>query len=106
MKLIAFLAILMLTNPELENLGSKEGEKVQFKGTVIEEFTGEPIPGATVLIKELNQEIHTDFEGNFTIENIAPGTYNIEISFVSFEKKELNDLQISENHHSMLIRMN
>jgi hypothetical protein len=106
MKLIAFLAILLLTNPELEHPENKEAEKVQFTGTVIEELTGEPVPGATILIKEFNQEIYTDFEGNFTIENIAPGTYNLVISFVSFEKKELNDLQISGNHHSMLIRMN
>lgn len=106
MKLIAFLAILLLTNPELENLESKMVEKVQFTGTVIEELTGEPIPGATVFIKEFNQEIQTDFEGNFTIENMAPGTYNLEISFVSFEKKELKDLEISDNHHSMLIRLN
>ena len=106
MKLIAFLAILLLTNPELENLESKVVEKVQFTGTVIEELTGEPIPGATVFIKEFNQEIQTDFEGNFTIENMAPGTYNLEISFVSFEKKELKDLEISDNHHSMLIRLN
>ncbi len=105
MKLIVFLAFTLFTNPELETLHSKEVEKVQFSGTVIEDISGEPLPGASITVKEINQEIYTDFDGNFTIEDLAPGTYNLEVSFVSFEKKELKDLQISNEHNSMLIRL-
>jgi hypothetical protein len=105
MKLIAILAFLLFTNPELENL-NKEADKVQFSGTVIEEFSGEPVPGATIYVRETNQEIFTDFDGNFTIENLAPGTYNLEVSFVSFEKEELKDLQISGENNSLMIRLN
>jgi hypothetical protein len=106
MKLIVFLALTLFTNPELEALNGKEVEKIQFSCTVIEDMTGEPIPGASITIKEINQEIYTDFDGNFTIEDLASGTYNLEVSFVSFEKKELKDLQISNEHNSMLIRLN
>jgi hypothetical protein len=106
MKLIAILALLLLTNPELENMENNKVEKIQFTGTVIEELTGEPIPGATVHILDSDQKIYTDFEGNFTIDNLTPGTYNLEVSFVSFGKKELKDLEISEKQHSLLIRLN
>ncbi len=106
MKLIAFLAILLMVNPELEKLENSEVDKVQFTGTVIEELTGEPIPGATIHIKEFNQDIYTDFEGNFAFNDLAPGTYNLEVSFVSFDKKELKNIEISSDNHSMLIRLN
>ena len=105
MKLIAWLALLLLTNPDVENI-KKDNIKIQFYGTVIEEMTGEPIPGATILIKEFNQKIYTDFDGNFTIEDLIPGTYNLEVQFVSFEKKELKDLEITSESNSMLIRLN
>jgi hypothetical protein len=105
MKLIIILAFLMLTNPELENLDTSS-DKIQFNGTVIEEITGEPIPGATIVIRETSQEIFTDFDGNFTIENLTPGTYNLEVSFISFEKEELKDVQIDRENSSMLIRLN
>lgn len=106
MKLIAILAFLVFTNPELETLNHHEAEKIQFNGTVIEDLTGEPIPGATIFIEEFNQKIYTDFDGNFTIRNLTPGTYNLEVSYVSFEKKELKELQISDDHNSLLIRLN
>jgi len=105
MKLIAWLALLLLTNPDVENI-KKDNIKIQFYGTVIEEMTGEPIPGATIHIKEFNQKIYTDFDGNFTIEDLIPGTYNLEVQFVSFEKKELKDLEITSESNSMLIRLN
>jgi hypothetical protein len=106
MKLIAFLALLLLTNPEVENLENKGADNVRFTGTVVEELTGEPIPGASIYISGSDRPIYTDFEGNFTIEDLTPGTYNLEISFVSFEKKELKNLEISSEQHSMLIRLN
>jgi hypothetical protein len=105
MKLIIILTFLIFTNPELENLESA-ADKIQFSGTVIEELTGEPVPGATIYIQETDQEVFTDFDGNFTINDFTPGTYNLEVSFVSFEKEELTELRIDRENSSMLIRLN
>jgi hypothetical protein len=69
-------------------------------------MTGEPIPGATIFIKELNKEYHTDFDGNFTIENVIPGIYNLEVQFVSFQKKELQNININSEQGPLLIHLN
>jgi len=105
MKLFVIVAFLLITNPEINNI-EKGVKKVQLSGTVIEDITGEPIPGATIILKELNKEIYTDFDGNFTIEDLTPGKYNLEVNFVSFKKKELNALEITNEKNTLLIRLN
>ena len=110
MKLIAFLAFLFLSNPGLinntESTSPDDTGKILFSGTVIEELTGEPVPGACITIRETDQEIYTDFDGNFSVEEFTPGTYTIEVSFVSFEKEEFRDFRIDRENNSMLIRLN
>jgi hypothetical protein len=105
MKSIIILAVLLLTNPDA-GMVDKETDLIQFTGTVIEEMTGEPIPGATIFIKELNKVYHADFDGIFTIDNVMPGTYNLEVQFVSFRKKELHDIKITSEQNPLLIYLN
>jgi hypothetical protein len=105
MKLFAILFFMLFTNPEIEKTDAAV-EKIEFNGTVVEELTGEPIPGACVRILETSQEFYTDFDGNFSIDNFTPGTYNLEVQFVSFEKEELKNLSIDRDNNSMLIRLN
>ncbi|MEM7548395.1 MAG: TonB-dependent receptor [Bacteroidota bacterium] len=53
------------------------------RGTVIEDATGEPLFGVTVVVKGTTNGGVTDFDGKFEIKT-APGTYDIQASFVSF----------------------
>ncbi len=109
MKLVALLLALVLSNPAPEDKGkaseSAEKESVRFYGTVIEEMTGDPLVGAVVYVKEFDKEIYTDFDGNFVIDNLTPGQYDIEISCVSFSKKELDDIHINSTHNFVLISL-
>ena len=52
---------------------------------VITETSGMPLSGATVYVKALNKGVVTDFDGNYTIENIATGTYTISISYIGYK---------------------
>lgn len=63
-------------------------------GTVIAD--GQPLPGATVLLKGTSQGTSTDFDGNFTIEANAQSV--LVISYVGFSTKEVlvgNQTQIN-----------
>ena len=53
------------------------------KGSVVDE-SGEPVIGASVMIKGTNQGIATDIDGNFTLNN-AEGK-QIEISYIGYDK--------------------
>ncbi|MGD9555514.1 MAG: TonB-dependent receptor [Mangrovibacterium sp.] len=55
------------------------------KGMVIDKKTNEPLVGATILLDGTTTGIMTDFDGNYQIENINPGTYTIRCSFISYE---------------------
>ena len=59
------------------------------KGTVVSKTDGEPIPGATVLIKEQSKNgAATDFDGKFTLSvNKDQGT--LVVSFIGFQTLEL-----------------
>lgn len=45
---------------------------VSVKGSVIGAVSNDPIPGVIVTVTELNRQVTTDADGNFTIRNIQP----------------------------------
>ncbi|WP_298495866.1 carboxypeptidase-like regulatory domain-containing protein [uncultured Algibacter sp.] len=64
------------------------------KGTVTAD--GQPLPGATVLIKGTSQGTTTDFDGEFTIKADALST--LVISYIGYSTKEIlvgNQTQIN-----------
>ena len=54
------------------------------KGTVIEEATGKPLPGALVVIIGTKFSTLTDSEGKFYFRKMPAGKYNLEFSLFSF----------------------
>ncbi|MFZ5940037.1 MAG: TonB-dependent receptor domain-containing protein [Bacteroidota bacterium] len=56
-------------------------------GNVSDEATGETLIGATVMIQGTTQGTITDFDGNYLLKGIAPGDYNLIISYISYEKQ-------------------
>ncbi|RZK52545.1 MAG: TonB-dependent receptor, partial [Pedobacter sp.] len=61
-------------------------------GKVVDE-KGEPLPGANVLIKELNRNVQTNVDGTFTVSAPA-GNYNVAISFISYSTVTLNKVVV------------
>ncbi|MBQ0734649.1 TonB-dependent receptor [Aquimarina celericrescens] len=49
------------------------------------ESNDQPLPFANVLIKGTTKGTTTDFDGLYTIDNLEPGTYTLEFSFVGYE---------------------
>jgi len=59
------------------------------KGVVKDKKTGETIVGANVIIQGTTIGTSTDLDGNYEISGLAPGTYNVLVSFVSYKKQIL-----------------
>lgn len=53
-------------------------------GVVVDE-KNIPIPGASVILENTTQGSQTDFDGNYRISEVAPGSYNLIVSYVGFE---------------------
>lgn len=59
------------------------------KGTVIDENTGEPLIGVTVLVKGTKLGAWTDVKGNFRIKNVPVGQYSLLLKYVGHSTAEI-----------------
>lgn len=75
----AVLSGLMLLMPFLAY--SQSGT---IRGKVVEAGTGEPLIGATVAIKGTTKGALVDFEGDYILLNVAPGTYTLEARYIGY----------------------
>lgn len=64
------------------------------KGTVRDKNNNDPIIGATVILKGIEKGTITDFDGNYIIEGIKPGVYNIEVSYIGYETSSEYEIEI------------
>ena len=70
------------------------------KGQVTDAMTGETIPMANVVVLSDGVTVvggSSDFDGNFTIKPINPGTYTVEVSFIGYSTILQNNVLISPN---------
>ena len=71
-------------------------------GTIRDDASNETMIGATVVLKGTTTGTITDIDGNFSFE--APGSppYTLEVSFVGYEKKEI---QVTDASKSITVRL-
>ena len=60
------------------------GQSGKIAGTVTDAATGSPLPGVNVVVVGTQQGATTDAQGQYTILNVSPGTYDVRASFVGF----------------------
>lgn len=54
------------------------------RGVVLDSRTGEPIPGATIFITELNRGVAADNDGRFLFKSISTGEYTLQVRSLGF----------------------
>ncbi|MFC3199677.1 SusC/RagA family TonB-linked outer membrane protein [Parapedobacter deserti] len=57
------------------------------QGRVVDE-NGDPLGGASVVIKELNRQAGTNAEGLYSFTNVSYGTYTLSVSFIGYQTAE------------------
>lgn len=65
-------------------------------GTVTDDKTGEAVIGANVVIQGTQVGSSTDIEGKFLITNITKGTYNIQVSFVTYKTHTVPNVVVED----------
>ncbi|MBN1115979.1 MAG: carboxypeptidase-like regulatory domain-containing protein [Bacteroidales bacterium] len=71
-------------------------------GKIYDAKTNETLIGATVVINETTKGTITDFDGNFSLENVNPGTYNLLISYVSYKTLEVKSIAVTSGQATNL----
>lgn len=67
-------------------------------GKVTEEDSGEPVLFGNVALYKggvLITGVETDFDGNYSITNIDPGTYDVEATYVGFNPQRITDVIVA-----------
>ncbi|MEJ5305207.1 MAG: TonB-dependent receptor [Ignavibacteria bacterium] len=63
-------------------------------GKVTDARTGDPLPGANVLIVGTELGAATNAKGEYFIINVVPGTYDVRVSFVGYATQIIKDVRI------------
>lgn len=64
-------------------------QSTSIKGKIIDE-AGVVLPGSSVLLEGTSKGTMSDFDGNFSIDGIENGTYNIIVSYVGYSKRMIS----------------
>ncbi len=64
------------------------------KGVISNKMTGEPLPGANILIQGTSIGAASDLKGHFFIPKVPPGTYRLIVTYIGY-KKEIREIKIT-----------
>ncbi|TAF74691.1 MAG: TonB-dependent receptor [Bacteroidetes bacterium] len=87
-KIVTILSFFIFT-------GFAFAQKGKLAGKVTDKATGEDIIGATILIEGTTIGATTDLDGKYFLQ-VAPGTYNVVVSYVSYKTKKYEGVVIKE----------
>lgn len=65
------------------------------KGKVTDAKNNEAIPFATVVVQGTQKGVTSDLDGVYEITGLKPGLYNIDVSFVGYEKKTVFEIEVT-----------
>lgn len=65
------------------------------RGTVIDNASNSPLPYVNIVIQNTNNGTTTDSLGNFVLQNVGVGRYNIQVSMIGYEPLILKDIQVT-----------
>lgn len=71
------------------------GTTGKIAGKVTDSKTKEGIPSAVVTIVGTTLGAATDFEGNYVIVNVPPGTYSVSISYIGYQPTKVNNVGVN-----------
>jgi len=84
--------ILLLTIVSVSSLWS--GTTGKLAGTITDKANGDALPGVNIIIVGTNLGAATDANGNYTILEIPPGTYDVQISYIGYRKVTVNEVRV------------
>lgn len=82
-------------------IGIASAQEGKIRGTVVKTSSGKPVIGANVHVKSTTKGDATDLDGRFEID-VKPGTYNLRLTFVSLNKRIVEDVTVKKGEVNFL----
>ncbi|ELR69528.1 TonB-dependent receptor [Fulvivirga imtechensis AK7] len=80
---------------------ASHAQKGIIRGSVIDNTSGEPLIGVTVILNGTTTGAATDFDGKFEIAT-EPGTYTLQVSFISYQKLSIEGVKVIDGEVSVI----
>ncbi len=64
-------------------------------GRVVDVQTGDPLPGANVMIEGTSMGAASDLDGYYVILNVPPGSYTLSASMIGYQKETITGVKVS-----------
>ena len=88
MKKIALILLLQFMGVWLFAITNESSGTLQITGKITDE-KGTPLVGATITVENFLQGTTSSLDGSYTIKRLKPGGYTISVSFIGYEKKNV-----------------
>lgn len=81
-----------------QNVIDTQKQTVDFMGVIIDEKTGEPLVGVTVMLSKegFQKGVMSDLNGKFIFTELAAGNYKLKLTYVSYEGKEMDNISLEQ----------
>lgn len=93
---ISLTVLAIAQPPQFSGRGGGSSITGKITGTVIDTTTTNPIEFATIVLLKDGQQINgivTEADGTFTLLNVKPDTYDVQISFLGYEAKIIKGVE-------------
>ena len=70
-------------------------------GKVVDAESGEALAGVEIKVVGTDIECFTDFEGNFELNGIVPGRYELIVHYISYGSNLLKNIKIAPGTNSL-----
>ncbi len=89
----SFLVLVLILTMALAN-PLWPGTTGKIAGTITEKSNGEKLPGANIVVAGTRWGAVTDMEGRYTILEVPPGTYSLQVTLLGHQKMIINDVRV------------
>lgn len=80
-------------------------QTITLKGKVVDFNSGESLTGVEVAIEGSSVKTYTDFDGNFEIKDVKPGSYNLVASYISYNNSLVENFKAADADNNVEIKL-
>lgn len=95
LKQLSILVLLLVITPAFAQKGI-------IRGKVFDNENGEGLFGATAIISGTTIGGAADFDGNYSINNVEPGFYDVQFSFISYQTQTVTGVEVKAGEVTLL----
>jgi hypothetical protein len=79
----------------------------ELRGMVVDKTTGEALAGVKVVLEGTNQEVYTNFDGEFVFTGLVSGKCKLHLCLVAYSEQDavITDLSDQQGEKEVIIKM-